>query len=78
MNEDTRISEDDLLNLSLDDLEKVVTAIKIEMGKYFKMEGPSNTISASYNTFLDFHGSPVVKTPHSQCRRHGFDSWSGN
>ena len=33
------------------------------------------TISASYNTFLDFHGSPVVKMPHSQCRRHGFHPW---
>ena len=23
-------------------------------------------------------GGPVVKTPHSQCREHGFDPWSGN
>ena len=26
----------------------------------------------------DFPGGPVVKTPHFQCRRHGFDSWLGN
>ena len=26
----------------------------------------------------DFPGSPVVKTLHSQCRRRGFDPWSGN
>lgn len=49
MNENTRISENDLSNLSLDDLGKVITAIKIESCKYFKMEGSSNTISASYN-----------------------------
>ena len=23
-------------------------------------------------------GSPVIETPHFQCRRHGFDPWSGN
>ena len=21
---------------------------------------------------------PMVRTPHFHCRRHGFDSWSGN
>ena len=26
----------------------------------------------------DFPGSPVVKTPPSQSREHGFDPWSGN
>ena len=26
----------------------------------------------------DFPGSPVAKTPGYQCRRPGFDSWSGN
>ena len=26
----------------------------------------------------DFPGGPVVKTPHSQCRGHGFHPWSGN
>ena len=26
----------------------------------------------------DFPGGPVVKTPHSQCRGHGFDPWLGN
>ena len=26
----------------------------------------------------DFPGSPVVKTPSSQCRGHRFDPWSGN
>jgi len=26
----------------------------------------------------DFPGGPVVKTPHSQCRGHGFDPWSGS
>ena len=26
----------------------------------------------------DFPGGPVVKTPCSQCRGHGFDPWSGN
>ena len=26
----------------------------------------------------DFLGGPVAKTPHSQCRGSGFDSWSGN
>ena len=26
----------------------------------------------------DFPGSPAVKTPHFQCRGHGFDPWSGN
>ena len=26
----------------------------------------------------DFPGSPVVKTPHFQCRGHGFSLWSGN
>ena len=25
----------------------------------------------------DFPGGPVVKAPHSQCRGHTFDSWSG-
>ena len=25
-----------------------------------------------------FPGSPVVKTPHSHHRGHGFDPWSGN
>ena len=24
----------------------------------------------------DFHGGPVAKTLHSQCRGPGFDSWS--
>ena len=24
----------------------------------------------------DFPGSPVVKTPHMECRGHGFDPWS--
>ena len=28
--------------------------------------------------FRDFSGGPVVKTPHSQCRRHRFNSWLGN
>ena len=28
--------------------------------------------------FQDFPGGPVVKTLHFQCRRRGFDSWSGN
>ena len=26
----------------------------------------------------DFPGGPVVKTPHSQCRGHGFDPWLEN
>ena len=26
---------------------------------------------------MDFPGGPVVKTPHSHCRGHGFDPWSG-
>ena len=26
----------------------------------------------------DFHSGPVAKTPHSQCRRPGFNCWSGN
>ena len=26
----------------------------------------------------DFHSGPVAKTPHSQCRRPGFNPWSGN
>ena len=26
----------------------------------------------------DFPDSPVVKTPHSQCRGHEFDPWSEN
>ena len=26
----------------------------------------------------DFPSGPVVKTPHLQCRGHGFDPWSGN
>ena len=26
----------------------------------------------------DFSGGPVAKTPHSQCRRPGFNPWSGN
>ena len=26
----------------------------------------------------DFSGSPMVKTPSFQCRRHRFDPWSGN
>ena len=26
----------------------------------------------------DFSGGPVIKTPCSQCRGHGFDPWSGN
>ena len=28
--------------------------------------------------FRDFSGGPVAKTPHSQCRRTGFDLWSEN
>ena len=28
--------------------------------------------------FLDFPGVSVVKTPHSQCRRCGFNPWSRN
>ena len=28
--------------------------------------------------YEDFSGAPVVKTPCFQCRRHGFDPWSGN
>ena len=27
---------------------------------------------------LEFPGGPVAKTPHSQCREPGFDSWLGN
>ena len=27
--------------------------------------------------FRDFPDGPVVKTPCSQCREHGFDPWSG-
>ena len=34
------------------------------------------------NTYIkskgDFPGGPVVKTPCSQCRGHGFNPWSGN
>ena len=26
----------------------------------------------------DFPAGPVVKTPHSQCCRHRFNTWSGN
>ena len=26
----------------------------------------------------DFPGGPVIKTPHSQCRGHGFDPWLGD
>ena len=26
----------------------------------------------------DFPGGSVAKTPHSQCRRRGFNPWSGN
>ena len=26
----------------------------------------------------DFPGSPVVRTPHLYCRRHGIGSWLGN
>ena len=29
-------------------------------------------------TYSDFPGSPVVKTLHFHCRKHGFDPWSGN
>ena len=29
------------------------------------------------NKVLGFPGGPVAKTPHSQCRGPGFDSWSG-
>ena len=31
----------------------------------------------SRHTALGLH-SPVVRTLHSQCRKHGFNSWSGN
>ena len=27
---------------------------------------------------MDFPRGPVVKTPHFQCKGHGFDPWSGN
>ena len=27
---------------------------------------------------MHFLGGPLVKTPCLQCRRHGFDPWSGN
>ena len=30
------------------------------------------------STSRDFPGDPVVKTLYSQCRRHGFDRWSGS
>ena len=26
----------------------------------------------------DFSGGPAVKTPHFNCKGHGFDPWSGN
>ena len=40
--------------------------------KLFKMELVTKKMKA-----LDFPGGPVVKTPSSQCRGHGFDPWSG-
>ena len=33
--------------------------------------------SSSKNNLGDFPGGPVARTPHSQCRRPGFDPWSG-
>ena len=35
-------------------------------------------IIASISQARDFPGVPVVKTPCSQCRGHGFDPWLGN
>ena len=34
--------------------------------------------SSRKNELRDFPGGSVTKTPHSQCREPGFDSWSGN
>ena len=35
-------------------------------------------IICKHREYRDFSGSPVVKIPHFQCRRHRFNLWSGN
>ena len=38
----------------------------------------SNLFVIFQNTLRDFPGSPVLRTSHFHCRRHGFDPWLGN
>ena len=42
------------------------------------IEKPTRDINRQFKdeVILDFPGSPVVKTPSSQCRGHRFDPWS--
>ena len=35
-------------------------------------------IKSTSKSFREFPGGPVAKTPHSYCRRPGFDPWLGN
>ena len=38
----------------------------------------SSLYAVRYAPSWDFPGGPMVKTPHFQCRRFGFDPWSGS
>ena len=40
-------------------------------------EGAQTMVVAELGGMGDFPGGPVVKTPCSQCRGPGFESWSG-
>ena len=37
-----------------------------------------STVTEIINSLEDLPGGPVAKTPRSQCRRPGFNPWSGN
>ena len=54
-----------------------IKGIKLHSPFQINSEGAPTGI-IEYVKRRDFPGGPVVKTPGSQCRRPGFNPWSGN
>ena len=50
----------------------------IIQGKLWPFDLKKKKSVSKIQTFGDFPGSPVVKTPHFHYRRHRFNLWSGN